>query len=295
MRSSFPRPGRVEPAHGDDRAAWFPAGDLEAFDASRRSDPEQRAHPVPDRGGLDRLPHARVPRQAASQAPGLKGASLANTTTSTLATTTMSASSGALGTAALNGPTHPPSHRMPGPRRPSTSDLGPRPAGHHGVGSGSAFGQQSTTDEWGHMSSKRQRRAIEKSSSTQKELEKNLFSLRAQLTRTEKALTKAKNRADRWRKEAKAQKRSASRARARVEKLHRKLDGASAALEPITAAAAPMAMMASGQRMAEPTTLDGVTMPDETWSVVKLRAEARARGLTGMSNKLKAQLLAALS
>ncbi|MEO8827951.1 hypothetical protein [Lapillicoccus sp.] len=145
------------------------------------------------------------------------------------------------------------------------------------------------------MSSKRQRRAIEKSSSTQKEIEKNLFSLRAQLTRTEKALTKAKNRTDRWRKEAKAQKRSASRARARVEKLHRKLDGASAALEPITAAAAPMAMMASGQRMAEPTTLDGVTMPDDTWSVVKLRAEARARGLTGMSNKLKAQLLAALS
>jgi hypothetical protein len=47
--------------------------------------------------------------------------------------------------------------------------------------------------------------------------------------------------------------------------------------------------------VAEPTTADGVTVPDETWSVVELRAEARARGLVGMSNKPKAQLLAALS
>jgi hypothetical protein len=34
---------------------------------------------------------------------------------------------------------------------------------------------------------------------------------------------------------------------------------------------------------------------NETWSVVQLRAEAHARGLTGMSNKTKAQLLAGLS
>jgi hypothetical protein len=36
-------------------------------------------------------------------------------------------------------------------------------------------------------------------------------------------------------------------------------------------------------------------VPDETWTVVELRAEARARGLVGMSSKSKAQLLAALS
>jgi hypothetical protein len=35
--------------------------------------------------------------------------------------------------------------------------------------------------------------------------------------------------------------------------------------------------------------------PNETWSVAQLRAEPRTRGLTGMSNKTKAQLLTALS
>jgi peptidoglycan hydrolase CwlO-like protein len=144
------------------------------------------------------------------------------------------------------------------------------------------------------MRSKKPKRAVEKSSSKQKELEKTVSSLRGQLTKTEKALTKAKNRADRWRKEAKAQKRSASRARARVAKLTQKLDAASAAREPAQAAV-PMDVIASGRTVTDPTTVDGVTAPDETWSVVQLRAEARTRGLTGMSNKTKAQLLAALS
>jgi peptidoglycan hydrolase CwlO-like protein len=141
---------------------------------------------------------------------------------------------------------------------------------------------------------KKEKRAVEKPSSKQRDLEKSLSNLRGQLTRTERALTKAKDRADRWRKEAKAQKRSASRARARVEKLHQKMDGASAALKPVQAAA-PLDVVASSRPVAEPTTVDGVTAPDETWSVVQLRAEARARGLTGMSNKTKAQLLTALS
>ena len=144
------------------------------------------------------------------------------------------------------------------------------------------------------MRSKKQKSAVEKSSAKQKDLEKSISVLRGQLTKTEKALTKAKNRADRWRKEAKAQKRSASRARARVEKLRQKLDGASAAPEPVQAPA-PMEVMASDRPVNEPTTVDSLTVPDETWSVVQLRAEARARGLTGMSNKTKAQLLAALS
>ena len=35
--------------------------------------------------------------------------------------------------------------------------------------------------------------------------------------------------------------------------------------------------------------------PDETWTVVRLRAEARSRGITGLSGKTKAELLAALT
>ena len=143
------------------------------------------------------------------------------------------------------------------------------------------------------MRSKKQQRAAEKSGSKQKDLEKSLSSLRGELTKTEKALAKAKNRADRWRKEAKAKKRSASRARARVQKLKMKLDAASAGREPVQEAV-PVDEAASGRPVAEPATVEGVTL-DETWSVVQLRAEARARGLTGMSNKTKAQLLAALS
>ena len=144
------------------------------------------------------------------------------------------------------------------------------------------------------MSSKKQKRAIERSSAKQKQLEKSLSTLRGQLTRTEKKLTKANDRAERWKKEAKAQSRAASRAGTRVDKLQLKLDRASAALEPVQASA-PIEAAASGRPVAEPTTADGVTVPDETWSVVQLRAEARARGLVGMSNKPKAQLLAALS
>jgi len=144
------------------------------------------------------------------------------------------------------------------------------------------------------MSSKKQKRVIEKSSVKQKELEKSLSTLRGQLTRTEKKLTKASDRAERWKTEAKAHRTSASRAGARVDKLHQKLDRASAALEPVQASA-PVEATASGRPVAEPTTVDGVTVPDETWSLVQLRAEARARGLVGMSNKPKAQLLAALS
>jgi len=143
------------------------------------------------------------------------------------------------------------------------------------------------------MRRKKQKRVVAKSSSKQ-ELEQSVATLRRQLTKTEKALTKAKNRADRWRKEAEAQKISASRARARVEKLRQKLDGASAATEPVQAPV-PMEVTASDRPVNEPTTVDSLTVPDETWSVVQLRAEARARGLTGISNKTKAQLLAALS
>ena len=144
------------------------------------------------------------------------------------------------------------------------------------------------------MISKKQKRAIEESIAKQKELKKSVSTLRGQLTVTEKKLSKTRDQVERWKTEAKAQRKSAARAGARAEKLQRKLDRASAALEPVQATA-PIEAAASGRPVAEPTTADGVTLPDETWSVVQLRAEARARGRVGMSNKTKAQLLAALS
>ena len=143
------------------------------------------------------------------------------------------------------------------------------------------------------MRNKKQKRVVEKRNPKQKEPDKTISALRGELATTKKALDKSKDRADRWRQQAKDQKRAAQRARARIEKLQRKLAGASDSSAKVQAA--PMAGLASVTPVAESTTVDVVAVPDETWSFVQLRAEARARGLTGMSNKTKAQLLTALS
>ena len=126
------------------------------------------------------------------------------------------------------------------------------------------------------------------------ELTKRLSVVRTQLTKTEMKLGKANEKAKRWQKEAAAARTAASRADARVEKLQKRLERASAALKPVQAVG-PVEAVATGRPVAEPTTADGVTIPDQTWTVVQLRAEARARGLVGMSNKPKARLLAALT
>jgi hypothetical protein len=143
------------------------------------------------------------------------------------------------------------------------------------------------------MPTKKPKRSVDKARSKQ-DGDKEASVLRVELARTEKALTKAKSRADRWKKEAKSHRKSASRALARVEKLRQKLDESHALGEGVqpAEAAEPKAV---GRPMTPETTVGAVAAPDETWSVVRLRAEARSRGLTGMSNKTKAQLLHALS
>ncbi len=143
------------------------------------------------------------------------------------------------------------------------------------------------------MSSKK-KQGNGKSSAKRKELEKNLSTLRGQLTRTKNKLTKERDRSDRWKDEAKAQRLSASRAGARAEKLQQKLDRATKAMAPMRATS-PIDAAASGRPAGEPTTAEGLTVPDKTWTVVQLRAEARARHLKGMSNEPKAKLLAALA
>ena len=124
---------------------------------------------------------------------------------------------------------------------------------------------------------KKKKRATKKSGTKQQELKQSLSDLRAQLTKTEKKLAKANNRAERWKKEAKAQERSAARAGAQTEKPQQEQSEAVVALAPVQADA------------------EGVAVPDESWTVAQLRAEARARGMSGMSNKPKAHLLDALS
>jgi hypothetical protein len=137
-------------------------------------------------------------------------------------------------------------------------------------------------------------KTIEKITASNLELKKTLAVVRGKLTKTQTKLTKATESADRWKKEAAAHRTAAARSDARAEKLRHKLDRATAALKP-AGATKPKKAPASGDSTPEPSTAYGLTTPDETWTVVQLRAEAHARGLTGMSDKTKEQLLAALT
>ena len=137
-------------------------------------------------------------------------------------------------------------------------------------------------------------KTIEKITATNLELKKTLAVVRGKLTKTQTKLTKATESADRWKKEAAAHRTAAARSDARAEKLRHKLDRATAALKPAPATK-PKKAPAPGDSTPEPSTAYGLTTPDETWTVVQLRAEAHARGLTGMSDKTKEQLLAALT
>lgn len=141
---------------------------------------------------------------------------------------------------------------------------------------------------------KKQKLALKESGAKQSELKKELTTARSKLTATQKKLTKATERADRFKDEARAQRTAAARAGTKVEKLQKRLDQVSVAVEPARATD-PIEAAASHRPAAEPTTPDGVTQPDKTWTVVQLLAEARSRGLVGMSNKPKAFLLKALS
>ncbi len=137
-------------------------------------------------------------------------------------------------------------------------------------------------------------KTIKKVTTENAELKKTLAVVRGRLTKAKTKLTKANEKADRWRKEASAHRTAASRSDARAEKLQHKLDRATAALKPAPATK-PQKTAASTGSTSEPSTAYGLTTPDETWTVVQLRAEAHARGLTGMSDKTKDELLAALT
>ncbi len=145
------------------------------------------------------------------------------------------------------------------------------------------------------MSSKNKKKGSPKKSSMSKaELRRSVSAVRGQLTTTEAKLAKAQDKAERWKKEATAQRRSAARSEQRVDKLAKELDRAEAGGQP-PQAVRPDRKTASRRPPAKPATAGTVSVPDQSWTVLHLRAEARARGLVGMSNKPKAQLLAALS
>jgi len=142
------------------------------------------------------------------------------------------------------------------------------------------------------MSSKKTARKNGKSSA-EKELKATLSTLQTQLTASEKKLAKATDRTERWKTEAKTQTKAAARAEARLNKLERKLERATADIA--TKGRPGVRSDASASSPEDAVATVDPAVPDQTWSVVQLRAEARRRGLVGLSNKPKADLIAALS
>lgn len=125
--------------------------------------------------------------------------------------------------------------------------------------------------------------AKKRSAPADKDLKKSVRKLRAKLDR-------ADAKADKWKKKA-------TKSEAEVKKLTRRLDKASRTTEKASArdssspTVAPIPAVAAEPAEATETPAG----PDAGWTVVQLRAEARSRGLTGLSGKSKAQLLDALT
>jgi hypothetical protein len=126
-----------------------------------------------------------------------------------------------------------------------------------------------------------------RSASNEKELKATIAKLRSKLERAE-------TRAEGWKKNAGHHKKALGQSEAQVKKLQKRLAKANRPSRPGKKSAgskvAAVVEAASSAAVAE-----GAATPDESWTVVQLREEARARGLTGLSGKPKAELLAALA
>jgi chromosome segregation ATPase len=132
-----------------------------------------------------------------------------------------------------------------------------------------------------------------KSAPTGKQLRATVEKLEARLERTEA-------KAERWKSEARRLRTDAADLERRLKKANKRARTL-AAVTP-----APANRSRAREQVEEAPVLpeaapsgdgpvqDGSAAPDETWTVVRLRAEARSRGLTGLSNRSKADLLAAL-
>ncbi len=97
------------------------------------------------------------------------------------------------------------------------------------------------------------------------------------------ALAKAEARADRWKAKAQKSRAAAAGAEKRVATLEKRVAKLEKRLARVRRDAAPA-----------PTVEPAEGAPDDSWTVARLRAEARARGLEGLSRKTKQQLIDAL-
>jgi chromosome segregation ATPase len=135
---------------------------------------------------------------------------------------------------------------------------------------------------------KKQRKAV----SAEKELKGEVKKLRGQLAAAEKSAEKWKSRAKSHQSDAKGTKAELTAVRRRLDKASAsaakwKSRATSAQLPDATTETAPAPAVEPASESAATTP----TAPDESWTVTRLRAEARTRGVAGYSRKTKAQLL----
>jgi hypothetical protein len=126
------------------------------------------------------------------------------------------------------------------------------------------------------------------SSSTDEQRKAEVKKLRAQLAAAEKSAGKWKTRAKKHKSDAAGLKVELTAVRRRAAKAE-----ASAAKWKDRATSTPSAPAAP--EPAAPASPARVAGPDESWTVTRLRTEARSRGVAGYSRKTKAQLLADLA
>jgi hypothetical protein len=140
--------------------------------------------------------------------------------------------------------------------------------------------------------------AAKKRSTTERELKREVKTLRSKLER-------ADARANRWKAKARRADEGQAQAQAQVKKLNKRLDKATRpgqirvstpprATSTPTTDPVPSSDAAALETQSTART-QARSAPDATWTVVRLREEARARGLTGVSGKTKAQLLTLLT
>jgi hypothetical protein len=132
--------------------------------------------------------------------------------------------------------------------------------------------------------------------------------LKATVKKLRRRLDSAESATERWRGKAKKHKANAAKATAESGRLRKRLEATSAEkagskqapaatvgpARSAPASKAPGAKRAPAEKAAAGPAFVRSTAPDATWTLAALRAEARARGLSGYSRSSKAALLAQL-
>ena len=157
--------------------------------------------------------------------------------------------------------------------------------------------KRSSSDKQGKATVKSLTAKLERSDAKAARWKKDQKQLKATVKSLTAKLERSDAKAARWRKEAERHKAAAAASQARVAKLDKKLTSARRTASQATPTkGVELATTAQvGAHEDAVSTMEPTGLPDASWTVARLREEASSRGLTGLSGKNKAQLIAALT